>query len=151
MEKIAEVVAGMARPVAEKHGCEIWDAEYVREGGSQYLRVYIDRPDGVSIDHCEAVSRELEALLDEADFIKTSYIFEVSSAGAERALRRPEDFARFMGSLVAVHLYKARGGRREFVGRLSAFNDGEVAIETGSEREVFQKNEIALVRLRIEI
>ncbi|MBQ8974855.1 MAG: ribosome maturation factor RimP, partial [Oscillospiraceae bacterium] len=104
MSKITDTVAALARPVVEQAGCELWDVEYVKEAGQWFLRVYIDKEGGVSIDDCEAVSRALDPILDESDPIETSYVFEVSSAGAERSLKRPSDFERFMGSLVEVRL-----------------------------------------------
>ena len=87
-KKITELVAEVAAPVAQEQGCTLWDVEYVKEAGSRYLRVYIDKPDGVSIQDCEDFSRALDPILDEADPIPDSYIFEVSSAGAERQLKR---------------------------------------------------------------
>ena len=84
MSKITDIVRALAQPVAEAQNCEIWDVEYVKEAGSRYLRVYIDKADGVSIQDCEQFSRALDPILDEADPIPDSYIFEVSSAGAER-------------------------------------------------------------------
>ena len=106
MSKVTERVQALAEPVAAEYGCELWDVEYVREAGAWYLRLYIDKPGGVSIDDCEAVSRALDPVLDEADPIPTSYIFEVSSAGAERVLKRPGDFERFLGEQVEVRHYQ---------------------------------------------
>ena len=92
MSKLTDAVLALAGPVAAQQGCEIWDVEYVKEAGSRYLRVYIDKPDGVSIQDCEDFSRALDPILDEADPIPDSYIFEVSSAGAERQLKRAGRF-----------------------------------------------------------
>jgi ribosome maturation factor RimP len=100
MSKLTDAVLALAEPVAAQQGCEIWDVEYVKEAGGRYLRVYIDKPDGVSIQDCENFSRALDPILDEADPIPDSYVFEVSSAGAERQLKRPGDFARFLGAQV---------------------------------------------------
>lgn len=150
MAKITELVADMARPVAEDAGCELWDVEYVREAGSWYLRLYIDKEGGVDILDCEKISREVSDLLDEADPIEGSYTFEVSSAGAERALKRPGDFARFMGSPVAVKLYRARDGRKEFAGVLAGYEDGNITVTVGDTAITFAKEEVALCRLRIE-
>lgn len=147
--KITELVAQLAAPAAEKQGCFVWDVEYVKEAGERYLRVFIDNDAAqVDITQCEAVSRELDAQLDELDPIPESYIFEVSSAGAERELKRPADFQRFLGSTVAVKLYSAKAGRKEYVGPLSAYDDGAVTLADGT---VFQKNEIAQVRLRVTL
>ena len=104
MAKVTDAVAALALPVVESAGCTLWDVEYVKEAGSWFLRVYIDREGGVSIDDCEAVSRPLSDLLDEADPIEGSYTFEVSSAGADRALKKPEHFAKYLGAEVVVKL-----------------------------------------------
>ena len=150
MSKIIETVTTLANPIVEKHGCKLWDVEYIKESGSWFLRVYIDHHDGISISQCESVSRELDAVLDEyEDLIPGSYIFEVSSAGAERRLRRPSDFERFIGHLVEVKLYKARDGRKTFIGNLAGSLNGGVEIDISGQRFSFEKAEIANVRLRI--
>ena len=137
--------------MAEENGCELWDVEYVREAGQWYLRLYLDKEGGVNILDCEAVSRKVSDLLDEADPIESSYVFEVSSAGAERALKRPGDFERFMGSAVLVKTYKPKDGRKEFAGTLAGYEDGAVLLDMGTGEPLrFEKSEIALVRLRVE-
>ncbi len=151
MNKVVETVTAMARPVVEAHGCELWDVEYVREAGTWFLRVYIDKEGGVGIDDCEAVSRALDPLLDEADPIPDSYNFEVSSAGVERELKRPSDFQRFLGSYVSVKLYRTAEGSKEHLGYLRSFAGGDVTIETKSgETKTFEKNQVASVHLRLE-
>jgi ribosome maturation factor RimP len=149
MKKVTDIVAALAEPVVKKHGCELWDVEYVREAGSWFLRVYIDRDDGVTLEQCEAVSRELDPILDARDPIPDSYTFEVSSAGAERQLKRPSDFQRFLGHLVEVRLYKALDGRKEYVGTLTAAGDDYVEIGIAGTAYQFAKPDIANVRLRI--
>lgn len=151
MSKIAELVSQLARPVVESVGCTLWDVEYVKEAGQWYLRVYIDSPGGVGIEQCEAVSRALDPILDEEDPIDGSYTFEVSSAGAERVLKRPSDFEQFMGSAVLIRLFAPRDGKKEFSGRLCAYEDGNVTINFNEEELTFLKPEVALVRLQIEI
>lgn len=150
MAKVTDLVAKLAAPAVEAAGCELWDVDYVREAGSWYLRLYIDKEGGVDILDCEKISREVSDLLDEADPIEGSYTFEVSSAGAERALKRPGDFARFMGSPVAVKLYRARDGRKEFAGVLAGYEDGNITVTVGDAAITFAKEEVALCRLRIE-
>ena len=150
MAKVTDLAAKLALPVVEEAGCELWDVEYVREAGTWFLRIYIDKEGGVDILDCEKVSRALSDLLDEADPIEGSYTFEVSSAGAERALKRPGDFEKFMGSPVAVKLYKARNGRKEFAGTLAGYDNGDVTIAVGDAAMTFGKDEVALCRLRIE-
>ena len=150
MAKLTELVASRAAPLAAGAGCEIWDVEYVREAGTWYLRVYLDCEEGVTINQCETVSHALSDWLDEADPIEGSYTLEVSSAGAERVLKRPKDFERYHGSPVAVRLYCARDGKKEFVGTLRAFESGAVIIEIGGAEVKFEKNEVAQVRLYVE-
>ena len=113
MAKVTDTVAQLALPFVEAAGCSLWDVEYVKEAGEWFLRIYIDKEGGISIEDCEAVSRPLSDKLDEADPIEGSYTFEVSSAGADRVLKKPEHFAQFQGSEVEVRLYRARDGRTE--------------------------------------
>ena len=150
MPKVTELVTKLAAPAVEAAGCELWDVEYVREAGTWFLRLYIDKGGGVDILDCEKVSRAVSDLLDEADPIEGSYTFEVSSAGAERPLKRPSDFQRFIGSPVLVKLYKAREGRKEFAGHLTGYVDGAVTITAGTSEMTFSKEEVALCRLRVE-
>ena len=151
MEKVTELTARLAEPVIAEQGCTLWDVEYVKEAGTWYLRVLIDKEGGVDILDCEAISRRVSDLLDEADPIESSYVFEVGSAGLERQLKRPSDFARFMGSPVLVKTYQNRDGRKEFAGKLAGYEDGAVLLDMGGAEPVrFEKNEVALVRLRVE-
>lgn len=150
MAKVTDLVAQLAAPVVESAGCDLWDVEYVREAGKWFLRVYIDKPGGVDILDCEKISRAVSDLLDEADPIAGSYTFEVSSAGAERPLKRPGDFERFLGSPVLVKLYRAREGKKEFAGILAGYQNGSVTITVGGVPVTFLKDEIALCRLRVE-
>ena len=150
MKKVTEIVAELAAPVAAEFGCELWDTEYVREAGQWFLRLYLDKDGGVDILDCEAISRRVSDLLDKADPIESSYVFEVGSAGLERQLKRPSDFQRFMGQPVLVKTYKNRDGRKEFAGKLAGFEDGAVLLDMGGETLRFEKNETALVRLRVE-
>ena len=148
--KITDQVAAFAQPVVEANGCQLWDVEYVREGSERYLRVYIDKDGGIDIDDCERVHRALDPILDEKDPIAESYHFEVCSAGLERALKRPSDFARFMGSPITVKLYRPRNGLKEIPCVLKAYEEGRVTVEAGKETITFEKSEVALVRLRVE-
>ena len=148
--KVTELVAKLAQPVVEEKGCELWDVEYVREGSERFLRIYLDKEGGVDINDCEAVSRAMDPILDEADPIPESYHFEVCSAGLERALKRPGDFARFMGSPITVKLYRPRNGLKEIPGILRGYEEGRVTLEAGKETITFEKSEVALARLRVE-
>ena len=147
MEKVTELTARLAEPVIAEQGCTLWDVEYVKEAGTWYLRVLIDKEGGVDILDCEAVSRPLSDKLDEADPIEGSYTFEVSSAGADRVLKKPEHFAQFQGAEVEVRLYRARDGRKDFIGLLQSWQDGDVTLEVGGAPMVFTKQEVAQVRL----
>lgn len=152
MKKITELTAELAAPAIEKQGCALWDVEYVKEGGTWYLRVLLDKEGGVDILDCEAISRELSDALDEVDPIEGSYTLEVGSAGAERSLKRPGDFERFMGSPVLVKLYRPQNGSKEFAGHLAGYNaeTGDVTVTVGKEELTFVKKDVALVRLRVE-
>ncbi|MEF9971917.1 MAG: ribosome maturation factor RimP [Oscillospiraceae bacterium] len=149
MSKIADMVSELARPIAEQFGCELWDVEYVREAGQWYLRVFIDRESGISIDDCEAVSRALDPILDEKDPIESNYIFEVSSAGLERNLHKPEHFLRFIGENVEVKLYTQVEGAKQYSGTLTAFDKGAVTIDSNGVVRVFTKDQVANVRLSL--
>ena len=148
--KVTDLVAQFAQPIVEENGCSLWDVEYVREGSERYLRVYIDKEGGVDITDCEKVHRAIDPVLDEKDPIAESYHFEVCSAGLERALKRPGDFERFMGSPILVKLYRPRNGLKEFPGILRGYEEGKVTVEAGKETITFEKSEVALVRLRVE-
>ena len=147
MSKITEKVEALAKPVVEDEGCELWAVEYVREAGSWYLRVLIDKDGGVGIDDCERISRRLDPMLDEADPIPDSYVFEVGSAGAERELKRPSDFERYIGSEVEVKLYQPYQGKKSYVGSLEAYEDGNVTVSS----VLLKKEQIAQVKLHVTI
>ena len=148
--KVTEQVTQFAQPVVESCGCSLWDVEYVREGSERFLRLYIDKDGGVDINDCEKVHRAVDPLLDEHDPIAESYHFEVCSAGLERALKRPSDFEKFMGSPILIKLYRPRNGLKEFPAILRGYEDGKVIAEAGKETITFEKSEVALVRLRVE-
>ena len=149
MSKITDLVTDLARPVVVANGCSLWDVEYIKEAGSWYLRLYIDKEGGVSIDDCEAVSRGVDPLLDEADPIQDAYTFEVSSAGADRPLKKPEHFAAFLGAEVDVKFYQAVNGQKSCTGILAGYQDGDVTLTLGNETVTFPKKEIAFVRLHV--
>lgn len=149
MSKLTEKIAAIAASVVEEEGCSLWDVEYVREAGTWYLRIFIDKEDGVSIDDCERISRRLDPILDEEDPIAESYVFEVGSAGADRELKRPGDFEMFLGSDVEVKLYQPVNGSKTFVGELLAYDDGAVVIRSGKREDRFEKNQIAKVKLYV--
>lgn len=149
MAKVTELTAGLAAPIVEAAGCSLWDVEYVKEAGEWFLRIYIDKEGGVSINDCEAVSRPLSDALDEADPIEGSYTLEVSSAGADRVLKKPEHFSQFTGSEVDVKLYRAREGRKELTGVLKGYDNGNVTVELPGGDVTLEKKDVAQVRLHV--
>ena len=138
-------------PIMEENNYELVDVEYVKEAGTWYLRAYIDKEGGFTVDDCEMVSRRLSDWLDKEDFIDDSYILEVSSPGLGRPLKKEKDYIRSMGREVEVRLYKAIDRQKEFTGTLSAYDDKTVTLtmEDGSEA-VFEKADIALIRLALD-
>ena len=149
MKKITEVVWALAEPAVQAQGCRIWDVEYVREAGQWYLRLYLDKDGGVDILDCEAISRTVSDLLDEADPIQDPYTFEVSSAGADRALKKPEHFQAYLGAQVDVKFYQAKNGQKTCTGILAGYEDGAVTLTMGEDTVTFPKQEIAFVRLHV--
>ena len=149
MAKVTDVVSELAAPIVARAGCELWDVEYVREAGEWFLRVYIDKADGVSINDCEAVSRPLSDKLDEVDPIEGSYTFEVSSAGAERALKKPEHFSKMMDRQIEVRLYRAVDGKKSVVGTLAGYEDGDVTVLLSDGPHTYPKADVAQVRLYV--
>ena len=147
MSKISDKVEALARPVVEEEGCKLWSVEYIKEAGTWYLRIFIDKDGGVGIADCEAISRRLDPILDEGEPIPESYVFEVGSAGAERELKRTSDFEQFIGSDVEVKLYQPYEGRKTLVGTLEEYNDGNITV-SGVE---LKKEQIAQVRLHVTI
>ena len=151
MAKVTDLVSELAEPIVKEAGCQLWDVEYVREAGEWFLRVYIDKENGVSIEDCEAVSRPLSDKLDEVEPIEGSYTFEVSSAGAERALKKPEHFVQMMGREVEVRLYRAVNGKKSMVGELVSYDGGDVTLSIAGADQTFPKADVAQVRLYISI
>lgn len=137
-------------PIAEKCGVEIYDVEYVKEGNKWFLRAYIDKEGGVNIDDCENVSRALSAKLDELDFIEENYTLEVSSPGLGRMLKKERHFLKSIGEEVEVKLYKALDNKKQYVGILKSYHDGDVTIETGDKEITFLKADVATVRLTFD-
>lgn len=148
MSKIAEAAWALCAPVVAEHGCSLWDVEYVKEAGGWFLRLYLDKEGGVSINDCEAVSRAASDVLDEADPIEGAYTFEVSSAGADRVLKKPEHFAQFLGAQVDLRLYRAREGKKELTGTLKEYN-GDVTLTVGDGDVTIEKKDVAQVRLHV--
>lgn len=134
-------------PILEAYHFDLVDVEFVKEGGTWYLRAYIDKEGGITVNDCEDVARKMNPILDELDYIDGSYTFEVSSPGLGRPLKKEKDFIRNLGKDVEIRTYRPIQHKKEFYGRLKAYDDGTVTIVTEDEEDVsFDKNEIALIR-----
>ena len=137
-------------PLLAEHQFELVDVEYVKEAGNWYLRSYIDKPGGITVDDCEVISRLLSDWLDKEDFIEDSYIMEVSSPGLGRPLKKDKDFERSLGEEVELRLYKPRNRQKDFTGILKAYDKDTVTLEMDGAEEVFERGEIALIRLAFD-
>lgn len=138
-------------PIVEEYGFELVDVEYVKEGGNWYLRAYIDKPGGITVDDCETVSRRFSDILDAEDFIDEAYIMEISSPGLGRPLKKEKDFQRSLGEEVEVRTYRLIDRKKEFTGILRSFDEDTVTIELEDETEMkFEKGDIALIRLAFD-
>jgi len=150
--KISEIVKSIAKPVAEGLGLELVDVEFVREGKDWYLRVYIDKDGGVTLDDCEAVSKPLSDKLDEIDPIPQAYMLEVSSPGVERPFKTDRDYEKAIGEYVRIKLYKAVNGRKKIEGILEKYDGESVTILTdGDVREIYQLKDISKIHRIIVI
>ena len=138
-------------PILEEKGYEMVDVEYVKEGSSWYLRAFVDKPGGITINDLESVSRRLSDLLDEKDFISDAYILEVSSPGLGRPLKKDRDFDRSIGEEIEVHLYRSLNGNKQYVGLLKSYDKDTITIEDedGSEINLDRVN-VSLVKLTID-
>lgn len=136
--------------IAEANGVSVYDVEYVKEGGSFYLRVYIDRPDGVNIQDCENVSRRLSDELDREDFIPDAYILEVSSPGLGRTLKKDKHLQTAIGREVEIKLFKPVDNRRELEGILDHFDSERIAIMDGDTIVTLKRTDVAVIRLAID-
>lgn len=141
----------LLEPIVTGFGFELVDIEYVKEAGTWYLRAYIDKPGGITVDDCEAVSRKFSDVLDEKDYIEDTYIFEVSSPGLGRPLKKDKDFQRSLGEEVEIRTYRPIDRQKEFVGELKAYDKESVTIVYEDDTEqTFQRQEIALIRLALD-
>lgn len=138
-------------PILNENNFELVDVEYVKEGSNWYLRAYIDKEGGITVNDCELVSRAMNEILDAEDYIEDSYIFEVSSPGLGRPLKKERDYVRSMGKELEIRTYRSIDRKKEFYGILKAYDDSSVTIERedGTE-QLFQKADIALIRLAFD-
>ena len=142
----------LVTPILEKYGFELYDVEYVKEGGNNHLRVYIDKPGGIAVNDCETVAREMNPILDEKDFIPDSYVFEVSSPGLGRALKKDKHLLKSIGEEVEIRTFRPINHEKQFEGILKSFDDKELTIALNDEQELtFARTDIALIRLALDI
>ena len=138
-------------PILDRMNFELVDVEYVKEGGTWYLRAYIDKEGGITVNEFEAVAQEMNEILDREDFVEDSYVFEVSSPGLGRPLKKEKDYIRSMGKEVEIRTYRAINREKEFYGILSAYDENTVTIKTEDGTEMtFEKSDIALIRLAFD-
>lgn len=150
-EGIEKRTEELLMPILAQAGFELVDVEYVKEAGTWYLRAYIDKDGGITVDDCELVSRALEKHLDEEDFISEAYILEVSSPGLGRPLKKEKDYIRSVGKRLEIRTFRPVGHEKEFYGVLKSFDAGTVTIETDEGREMcFEKKDLALIRLAFD-
>ena len=150
-EEYEQKTEKLLMPIMEANGFELVDVEYVKEVGNWYLRAYIDKPGGITVDDCEVVNRELGDLLDRDDFIDESYILEVSSPGLGRPLKKERDFIRSKGEEVEIRTYRMVDRQKEFRGVLKAWDKDTVTIEyEDGQEQVFERDNIALIRLAFD-
>ena len=141
----------LLQPITDAQGVRIYDVEYVKEGSDWYLRAYIDKDGGVTIEDCEAVSRAYSEKLDEADLIADAYILEVSSPGLGRQLKKDRHFENSIGEEVELKLFEAVDGEKEYTGILKAFDKDTVTIEAeGKEPQTFERSKLAVIRLKVD-
>lgn len=150
-KSIESTIEELLQPICDSKGFEVVDVEYVKEAGEFYLRIYLDKEGGISLDDCEIVSRELSEILDAKDPIKDNYYLEVSSPGLDRPLKKDKDFVRYKGRDVEIKLYKAIDGNKIFEGTLVELTDENMIKVLIDEKEVlFNRKEVALIRLAIK-
>ncbi len=140
----------LLKPIAQEAGVRIYDVEYVKEGSDYYLRSYIDKDGGVSIDDCEAVSRALSEALDREDFIDDAYIMEVSSPGLGRTLKKDRHLEYSIGEEVEVKLYKPVDGCKDFEGVLTGYDKDRIILRSDEEEKEFIRKDIAVIRLKLD-
>ena len=141
MAKIEEKVEQLVKDPIEKLGYSLYDVEYVKEGPEYYLRIYIDKESGIDLNDCEKVSNEINEILDKADYIKEQYYLEVSSPGIERKLRKDKHLEQNISKNVEIKLFKKdNNGKKEYTGKIKAFNQEEIIIETDKEIAIERKN-----------
>lgn len=141
----------LVAPIIEQNEFSLYDVEYVKEAGTYYLRIYIDKPGGITIDDCELVSRAFSDILDQNDFIPEAYIMEVSSPGLGRQLKKDRHFENSLGEEVELKLFKSVNGSKEHVGILASYDKETITIEVGEDVfESYNRADISVIRLTID-
>ena len=148
-EEVEQKAEALLAPIVEEAGFELVDVEYVKEAGTWYLRGYIDKPGGITVNDCEAVSRVFSDRLDEKDFIEESYVMEISSPGLDRPLKKAKDFTRSMGKMVEIRTYRPVDKQKDFTGVLTAYDGKTVTIQEDDTPRIFDLKDIALIRLAV--
>lgn len=149
-QNVSNKVENLIMPVIEKNKIELVDVQYLKEGKEWYLRIFIDKPEGITLDDCELISREIGQLLDERDLIKTSYILEVSSPGIERPLKKEKDYLRFLGSKIMIKTFEAINGEKTFVGNLKEFKEGIVTLNVNEKDINISLDKVASANLTVD-
>ena len=150
MAKIEEKVESLIEPKVQELGYNLYDVEYVKEGKEYYLRVYIDKDTGISLEDCELVSNNINELLDQADYIKEQYFLEVSSPGIERILKKDKHFKDNIGAKVQIKLFKPVNGKKQYEGILKNFNESNIEIETASATLEIERQNIGQIKTIFE-
>ena len=147
-EEIEARTEELVQPLVAEKQFELVDVEYVKEGGSYYLRIYIDKEGGITVNDCEDISRPFSDILDREDYIEGSYILEVSSPGLGRPLKKEKDFKRSLGEEVEIRLFRQVEHQKEWIGLLTAYDQQTVTIEIEDGREMtFERSNLALIRM----
>lgn len=146
---IIKTVEQLAEPIADKNNFELVDVEFIKEGPNWYLRIYIDKEGGISIDDCELVSRSIEGVLEDKDFIEQAYILEVSSPGIDRVLKKDNEFVKYKGRIVDIKLYKPINNNKEFQGELVGLINNNIVVKIDDSEMSFDKKDVAVCRLAV--
>ena len=149
-EKYEKMTEEFLLPILEEKGFELWDVEFVKEGKEQYLRAFIDKPGGITIDDCVDVSREMNEILDRENYIDTEYVFEVSSPGLTRVLKKDREMERSIGRMVDIHTYRAVDGVKDFTGELLSFDKETIVAKIEGNERKLERKDISTIRLHLD-
>lgn len=150
MAKIEEIIANMVEPIIERNGMELVEIEFVKEGPDWFLRIFIDKDEGITLDDCELTSRAVEEILDVKDPINQAYHLEISSPGLERPLKKTKDFERFLGSMIEIKTFAPLAGKKKFKGQLEGVNAEQINIVIDQEEIIIPRDKISKANLTLE-